>query len=98
MGRRKPGEAWLPTDTALATALTLHEAAVCPGCGLPQHVGHDSSLGWELDDPSRCHACTHLREHARKYAEQSPEDLRFSVRPVTAEEYLASRQADHASE
>jgi hypothetical protein len=51
--------AWTVADRALAEALDLYEAGLCPGCGQPKdRAWHPDQLGWmEVRDNLVCEGC-----------------------------------------
>lgn len=91
-GVRRPGQAWLESDTILAAALTLYEASLCPDCGHPLEETLDPSTDvddphgshkWHVPPPVRCFSCTSIERAAGKYQESSqPRALRFRSEKV----------------
>lgn len=65
---------WTEEDRAWAIALLELHADTCGGCGQPlsQSTDPDAEGGYEVPDPTRCHACTALHKHQEKYAEAAP--------------------------
>ena len=49
---------WQRLDVTLATALTIHEAGLCSGCGQPRSLSHDPDMtGMFAVRESQCVAC-----------------------------------------
>lgn len=81
-GKAFPGDLWADTDTLLASALTLFEAGLCPGCHNPLVESTDPANdgAYEAPLPVRCHGCTAVERRAKKYAEsEAPGALRFGA-------------------
>lgn len=72
---------WTEQDLAEAMALLKLEADTCRGCGelLSESTHPDAEGGYEVDPPTRCHACTEL-ERARAVERPYPTALYYEVR------------------
>lgn len=72
---------WNDQDRAWAIALLQVEADTCPGCGQPrsESMHPDAEGGYEVDAPTRCHACTEL-ERARAVERSQPSALFFEAK------------------
>ena len=68
---RKPGARWLPTDRALAVALTRLDATTCTGCGQP--IGEAWSGEHEHTVHTQtCTACAALDSWRDKHKDPAP--------------------------
>lgn len=72
---------WTEQDLAEAIALLKVEADTCNGCGEPlsETTDPEAEGGYDVDAPTRCHACTELAR-ARAVERPHPEALYFEVR------------------
>jgi hypothetical protein len=72
---------WDEKERAWALALLDVEADVCPGCGHPlsETTDPDAEGGYEVEEPTRCHACTPLGKAHEVYKDHPP-GLHFVVK------------------
>lgn len=60
---------WTKQDLAEASALLQVEADTCRGCGQPmsESTQVEAEDGYDVDLPTRCHACTELNRVRDRY-------------------------------
>lgn len=80
-GGRPQTAAWQPTDRMLATALTLYEQSLCPGCGQPREDCWNDANAWEMHTTT-CGSCAVLERDREETKSPAPGRKAWTV-PAT---------------